>query len=177
MQAFSREFYNPNGIQAAPNPLPPDARPDIFMENIATVDESRWVPQADGVWFLPLTLGVTQGYYANLLRVRKSGVLSCHKHFGAVHAYVLKGRWFYLEHKEMYTEGSFLMEPPGETHTLVVPSDVPEMITWFHAVAGYIYLDGDRIIGHEDVFTKLAAARRHYEEKGLDQRELDRIIR
>lgn len=178
MQNYSREFHNPQGVEAAVDPLPRDARPDIFMANVAAADDSRWVRQADGVDFLPLCFGVTQGYYANLLRVRKSGVLSCHKHFGAVHAYVIKGRWFYLEHEEMYTEGSFIMEPPGETHTLIVPNDVPEMITWFHAVAGYIYYDKEgRITHHEDVFTKLEAARRHYEALRLDQRELDRLIR
>ncbi len=178
VQNYSREFHNPQGVEAAVDPLPRDARPDIFMANVAAADDSRWVRQADGVDFLPLCFGVTQGYYANLLRVRKSGVLSCHKHFGAVHAYVIKGRWFYLEHEEMYTEGSFIMEPPGETHTLIVPNDVPEMITWFHAVAGYIYYDKEgRITHHEDVFTKLEAARRHYEALRLDQRELDRLIR
>lgn len=177
MQVYSRKFHNPRGVQAAVNPLPPDARPDIFFGNLTDIDAVRWIPQADGVSFLPLCLGVTQGYYVNLLRVRKSGVLSCHKHFGAVHAVVLKGRWFYLEHEEMYTEGSFIMEPPGETHTLVVPDDVPEMVTWFHAMAGYIYLEDGSIIGHEDVFTKLDAARRHYEENGLDQRDLDKLIR
>lgn len=99
VQTFWREFHNPLGIQAAVGPLPPDARPDIFISNAAS-DAVRGVPQADGVEFLPLCLGVTQGYYANLLRVRNSGVLSCHKHFGAVHAYVIKGRWFCLEHEE-----------------------------------------------------------------------------
>lgn len=157
--------------------MPPDARHDIFIQDPMHVHDAYWVPQAEGVWFLPLCLGVTQGYYVNLLRVRKSGVLSCHKHLGAVHAHVLKGRWFYLEHPEVYSEGSFIMEPPGETHTLVVPEDISEMITWFHNTSGYIYLDGQDIIGHEDVFTKLAAARQHYEEQGLDQRILDRILR
>lgn len=174
---FSRDFHNPLGVQAARDPLPADARPDIFFQNVHDVDERMWVTQADGVQFLPLCFGVTQGYYVNLLRVRKSGVLSCHRHLGAVHAHVIKGRWFYMEHEEMYTEGSFIMEPPGEVHTLVVPGDVKEMITWFHSVAGYIYLDGDRITGYEDVFTKLAAARAHYEEHGLDQKQIDRLVR
>jgi hypothetical protein len=35
----------------------------------------------------------------NLLRVRKSGILSRHRHPGPVHAFVLKGSWRYLEHE------------------------------------------------------------------------------
>lgn len=39
-------------------------------------DEQSWVPQADGVWFKPLLLSATQGYYVNLLRVSRAGVLA-----------------------------------------------------------------------------------------------------
>ena len=35
-----------------------------------------WVPQAENVWFRPLCLNARPGYWMNLLRVRKSGVLS-----------------------------------------------------------------------------------------------------
>ena len=43
--------------------------------------------------------------------------------FGAqrmVHGFVLKGRWRYLEHDWVASAGSFVYEPPGEIHTLVV---------------------------------------------------------
>jgi 2,4'-dihydroxyacetophenone dioxygenase len=174
---LTRNFANPRGIQPAPNPVPAGARPEIFLQDVSDVPEERWVQQAENVAFLPLTFGVTQGYYVNLLRVRKSGVLSCHRHFGAVHAHVMKGRWFYLEHDWVATEGSFVMETPGETHTLVVPDDVPEMITWFHVAAGYVYFENGRITAYEDVFTKLQRAREHYEEFRLPQAELDRLVR
>src|SRR3546814_17069040 len=67
----------------------------------------------------------------NLLRVRKSGVLSRHRHPQAVHGFVLKGRWRYLEHDWEATEGSYVFEPPGETHTLYVQPDVEDRITDF----------------------------------------------
>lgn len=175
--SLSRAFANPRNIQPARQPLPPGARPEIFLQDIGSVPEPQWVPQTEHVAFLPLCFGVTQGYYVNLLRVRKSGVLSCHRHFGAVHAHVIKGRWFYMEHDWVATEGSFVMETPGETHTLVVPDDVPEMVTWFHVAAGYVYFEGERITGYEDVFTKLQRAREHYEEQGLPQADLDRLVR
>ena len=143
---------------------------DVFMPGVLDLDadEHLWVPQADGVWFKPLVLSVSQGYYVNLLRVRNSGVLSRHRHNGPVHAFTLRGRWHYLEHAWEASENGYAFEPPGETHTLVVPDDVPEMITLFHVTGGYVYVDPDGVaLGYEDVFTKLAAARRHYEAIGL----------
>jgi 2,4'-dihydroxyacetophenone dioxygenase len=61
-------------------------------------DEQEWVPQAQGVWFKPLLLNVSHGYYINILRVRALGVLSRHRHHGPVHAFTLRGTWRYLEH-------------------------------------------------------------------------------
>lgn len=168
----------PEGMKPFPFPLPPDARAEIIVDDLAADDERLWVPQSPGVWFRPLCLGVTQGYYVNLLRVRRSGVLSCHRHSGAVHACVLKGRWFYMEHEWVATEGSYVMEAPGETHTLVVPEGVTEMITWFHVTGGYVYVDSEnKPTGFEDVFTKLALARKHYAATGQDLNELERLIR
>ena len=48
---------------------------------------------------------------------------------------------------------------PGETHTLVVPEDVPDTITLFHVTGGYVYADPQgAALGYEDVFTKLESA-------------------
>lgn len=61
-----------------------------------------------------------------------------------------------------------MFEPPGETHTLVVPDDVQEMITLFHITGCMIYVDPWRKqTGYEDVFTKVAMCRRHYAENDL----------
>ena len=79
-------------------PNPPDALPEIVVESAIPTDERLWVPQAENVWFRPLCLNASQGYWMNLLKVRKSGVLSRHRHPQAVHGFVLKGRWRYLEH-------------------------------------------------------------------------------
>ena len=47
----------------------------------------------------------------------------------------------------------------GETHTLVVPEDVQEMVTLFHIDGGYTYVDPyGAALGYEDVFTKLENA-------------------
>lgn len=146
---------------------------DKFLE-----DDNLWVSTSESVSFKPLLLSTSGGYYINLLRVRKSGILSCHRHTGAVHAFVLKGRWFYLEHDWIAEEKSFAFEPPGETHTLYVPEDVTEMITLFTVHGGYTYVDQyGNATGYEDVFTKLEKTRAHYQNLGIPMIELERIIR
>ena len=91
-------------------------------------DDLLWVPQTASVSFRPLCFCVSAGYYVNLLRVRGAGLLSRHRHPGPVHGHVLKGSWQYLEHKWTATAGSYIYEPPGEIHTLVVPDGVEEMV-------------------------------------------------
>ena len=131
------------------------------MPHAIPQDERLWVPQAENVWFRPLCLNASQGYWMNLLRVRKSGVLSRHRHPQAVHGFVLKGRWRYLEHDWEAVEGSYVFEPPGETHTLYVPEDVEEMITYFQVNGVMYYTDPwGKGMGFEDVFTKIDMCRK-----------------
>ena len=82
-------------------------------------------------FFLELLLNTLQGQWCNLLRVRRAGILSRHLHPAPVHGYVIKGKWYYLEHDWVAETGSYVFEPPGEIHTLTVPADCPEMITFF----------------------------------------------
>jgi quercetin dioxygenase-like cupin family protein len=141
-------------------------------------DERDWVPQAPDVSFKPLLLNVTQGYFINILRVCASGVLSRHRHYGPVHAFTLRGTWRYLEHDWVASAGDYAFEPPGETHTLVVPDDVQEIATLFHVTGGYAYIDPYGVVlGYEDVFTKLEEASRHYESIGLGKDYVRRLIR
>ena len=57
-------------------PFPKEAQEEIVIPDAIPVDERLWVPQAENVWFRPLCLNRSQGYWMNILRVRKSGVLS-----------------------------------------------------------------------------------------------------
>ena len=114
--------------------------PELALRAIPD-DERVWVPQAKDVWFRPLLLNTVTGGWCNLLRVRKSGVLSRHRHPMVVVGYVIRGKWRYLEHDWTADEGSFVYEPPGEIHTLVVPDDCAEMITFFNISGAMIYLD------------------------------------
>jgi len=141
-------------------------------------DERVWVPQAPDVWFRPLLLNTVSGGWCNLLRVRRSGVLSRHRHPMIVTGYVIKGRWRYLEHDWIAEEGSFVYEPPGEVHTLIVPEDCREMITFFNISGAMIYLDArDNVTGYEDVWTKIDMCRAHYERNGLGSDYVRQFVR
>ena len=159
-------------------PFPPDAQDEIVIPDAIAKDERIWVPQADHVSFRPLCLNRSQGYWMNLLRVRKSGVLARHRHPQPVHGFVLKGRWHYLEHDWVAEEGGYVFEPPGETHTLVVPDDVEEMITYFQVNGVMLYVDPyGNTMGYEDVFTKIDMCRKHYAEVGLGEDFVNQFIR
>jgi len=159
-------------------PMPQNALPEIVIPSAIPEDDKLWVKQAENVYFRPLCLNASQGYWMNLLKVTKSGVLSRHRHPNAVHGFVLKGRWHYLEHDWEAKEGSYVYEPPGETHTLVVPEDVEEMITFFQVNGIMSYVDPwGKLLGYEDVFTKIDLCRKHFINIGLGENYVDQFIR
>ena len=112
-----------------------DGIDEIFVQDaFANDDERLWVPLAPGRWSRPLCLNVSQGYWVHLTKVVGGGFLSRHRHPAPVHGFVIKGQWRYLEKDWVATPGSYLFEPPGEIHTLVVDEDCDEMITLFHNI-------------------------------------------
>ena len=50
---------------------PKESFPELVVPNAIPVDERLWVPQAENVWFRPLCLSASRGYWMNLLRVRR----------------------------------------------------------------------------------------------------------
>jgi hypothetical protein len=164
----------------APSPVAIPAaamlRPEIALAAIPD-DERVWVPQAPGVEFRPLFLNTVIGQWLNLLRVRRSGIISRHRHPGAVFGYVLAGKWHYYEHPWVAEAGHFVYEPPGEIHTLAVPEDCDEMITFFNISGAMIYVDeAGHQVGYEDVYTKIELCRAHYAANGLGAEFVDQFI-
>lgn len=160
------------------HPQPAESPPELVIPRTIPEDERIWVPQQPNVWMRPLLLCASRGYWVNLLRVRRRGILSRHRHPQPVHAHVLKGRWRYLEHDWVAEEGGYVYEAPGETHTLVVDDDVEEMITMFQVNGAMIYVDPEgATMGYDDVFTKIEMCRRHYEAVGLGAGFVDQFIR
>ncbi|GIR61272.1 MAG: cupin [Pseudomonadota bacterium] len=121
-------------------PMPKEALSEIVVPDaLAKEDDRMWVQQAQNVYFRPLCLNISQGYWMNLLKVTKSGVLSRHRHPNPVHGFVLKGRWHYLEHDWIAEEGSYVFEPPGKPIPVV-----PMMWTndyLFSGEGGDVYVD------------------------------------
>lgn len=149
-------------------PQPWGMAPDMIIHDAVSGDERLWAPLGPDIWSRPLHLNAVGGFYVHLLRVRRSGVLQRHRHSGQVHAYVIKGRWYYLEHDWVAEEGSYVFEPPGETHTLTVPDDVTEMITLFTVHGSLMYVDPQgNAEGYDDVFTRIEKYRAHFESVGL----------
>src|SRR6476646_5894978 len=155
-------------------PQPPGIRPALVIPDVWPRDEKLRVPLSDGVWSRPLHFNVTAGQYTHLMRVTRAGIIARHRHTGPVFAHILKGRWHYLEHDWVAEEGGFAFEPPGETHTLVVPEGCEEMITTFDVRGALIYVDPDGTpIGYDDVFTRLEKTRRHFAEQGIPEAALE----
>jgi 2,4'-dihydroxyacetophenone dioxygenase len=159
--------------------VPSSADVPLEIAVAAVPDDDRvWVPQAPDVWFRPLMFNTVIGQWCNLLKVTRSGIVSRHRHPGAVFGFVLTGKWKYYEHDWVADAGSFVYEPPGEIHTLAVPEDCTEMVTFFNISGAMVYVDENgRQNGYEDAFTKIDMCRRHYAEVGLGREYVDQFIR
>jgi hypothetical protein len=127
-------------------------RPDRAVDP----DTLPWVPQGDRVWFKPLRFDLANGRWVNLLRITGGGKVNRHRHSGGqVLGFCLQGSWHYLEREWVARPGTFVYEPPGDIHTLVV-DDAEEMQTLFLLEGVVQYLDDDdNVIYQDDVFTKL----------------------
>jgi hypothetical protein len=152
-----------------------------FITNTNLNDDTLWVPYADGVWFQPCCFNVTSGGFSLVLKGLPGSMVGTHYHIGGVHGYTMRGRWRYLEHDWIAEPGTYIYEPAGEAHTLVITEDSPEpMIAFFVVEGGLIYLDkptNGGFTAYEDGFTLLELTRKHYREAGLDARKLDLLVR
>ena len=120
-------------------------------------DELPWVPQGENVWFKPLRFDRANGRWVNVLKVSGGGRVNRHRHSGGqVLGYCLRGSWHYLERDWVARPGTFVYEPPGDIHTLVVDEAAGEMQTLFLLEGVVQYLDDDdNLVYQDDVFTKL----------------------
>ena len=113
-----------------------------FITNTNLDDDRLWVPYANGVWFQPCCFNVTSGGFTVVLKGLPGSMVGTHYHVGTVHGYTMRGHWRYLEHDWIAKPGTYIYEPAGEAHTLVITEDSPEpMITLFVVGGGLVYLD------------------------------------
>jgi 2,4'-dihydroxyacetophenone dioxygenase len=136
-------------------------------------DELPWVPQGDRVWFKPLRFDLANGRWVNVLKITGGGKVNRHRHSGGqVLGYCLQGSWHYLEREWVARPGTFVYEPPGDIHTLVV-DEAEEMQTLFLLEGVVQYLDDeDNVIYQDDVFTKLERYLQYCRSEGIEPQDL-----
>ena len=158
--------------------VPQDMTDELFWKDgLSPNDERLWVPNGPGRWSRPLCLNVSQGYWVHITKVTEAGIVSRHRHPAPVHGFVIEGKWRYIERDWEATAGSYLYEPPGDVHTLVV-DEGESMKTLFHNSGALLYCDEDgKTIGSTDVFDRVQAARDHFEDVGLGSDFVKRFIR
>jgi len=144
-------------------------------------DERRWIPFAPGAWFQPCQFTLSSGGFIVILKAAPGAQIPAHYHATSVVGYTLRGTWHYLEHDWVAKPGTFIYEPAGEAHTLVVDAAATEPImVLFVVTGGFIYIDNakdGKMVAYDDGFTILEIAREHYKKVGLDPALLDAMIR
>ena len=158
---------------------PPDMLPEIVRAgSLSTNDDKHWIPLGNEIYSLPLCLNVSEGYWVHLLKARQAGFINRHRHSSPVHVFTLKGRWHYPEKDWIAEAGTYVFEPPGDTHTLMVPEGGAEMMFMANVKGTLLYVDeGGNPTGFDDVFSRIEAARSHYSAIGLSSDYVRRFIR
>lgn len=158
--------------------LPPEAAHELLI-HMEDDDERAWVPRGKNVWFRPLMFNVTQGSWVNITWAEGGEeAISRHRHPAPVTAYTLEGTWGYVEHDWTAKPGTFLFEPAGETHTLIVKPPENRFKVLFHNYGPILKVDeyGNQT-GYEDVFTRLEWCKEHYRKVGLGEEFATRLCR
>ncbi|MBA3943306.1 MAG: 2,4'-dihydroxyacetophenone dioxygenase family protein [Herpetosiphonaceae bacterium] len=136
-------------------------------------DELPWVPQGERVWYKPLRFDLTNGRWVNLLKVTGGGKVNRHRHSGGqVLGYCIQGSWHYLEREWVARPGTFIYEPPGDIHTLMVDGH-EDMLTLFLLEGVVQYLDDDdNLIYQDDVFSKMERYLTFCRQQGIEAKDL-----
>ena len=96
-----------------------------YVVDVNLEESGPWIPYAEGVWVQLCRFNVTTGGFTVVLKGLPGAKLGVHYHTGTVHGFTLRGHWRYLEHDWIAKPGTFIFEPAGEAHTLVITDDSP----------------------------------------------------
>lgn len=89
-----------------------------------------------GMKLWPLYMDAGAGVWVLYARYGAGTRMPRHFHTGQVHFFTAKGHWHYAEYPDdVQREGSYLYEPPGSVHSLVIPEDA-ESVEGFMVVSG-----------------------------------------
>lgn len=160
----------------------PNVVRDTFRHNELLLDagggdDREWVPAAmEGVWMRPLLFDTVAGAWTNVVRIRCEGPISRHVHASPVQAYVISGSWRYLERDWIARAGHYLLEPAGDSHTLIGLPGGSETLFWI--TGSLVELgDDDRPVAYSDVFTRIEQAAAHFASVGLGRDYVRQFIR
>ena len=106
-------------------------------------DDIPWV-QAGDLELKVVQVKVEEGLWVVRNRFKAGAAVQKHRHTGPVYAFTLSGAWKYAESDYTNTAGSYLYEPAGSVHTLVVPAENTEPTdVWFTIYGANLNLDAD----------------------------------
>ena len=133
-----------------------------------------YVDLGDGTSIQVLQIDLAQGLWILKTRFEPGVEIPKHYHTGPVFAVTFSGTWHYKEYPQFKnTAGSYLFEPAGSVHTLVVPADqdAPTEV-WFAIYGANVNIDengavtsmitADAVLG---VYRELCAAAGHPDPK------------
>jgi 2,4'-dihydroxyacetophenone dioxygenase len=154
------------GNQTYPRVVPPAEMAPELIVHTQDDDERMWMPVSERVWVRPLLFNPM------------TGIVSRHRHPTPVTGYTREGSWGYIEHDWVAGPGTFITEPAGETHTLVVHPSAGHMKVFFHAWGPFLYVDEDgNVTQYTDVFTRIRDYKDHCRKVGLGDAFVDAMIR
>jgi len=106
--------------------------------------ELPFVNLGDGTELQLLQVDVEAGLWVIRSRFQPGTIVPTHKHTGEVFAFTLAGSWKYVEYPEVNVAGSYLYEPAGSIHTLMVPEE-NDVVTdvWFAIYGANLNLGPD----------------------------------
>ena len=122
-------------------------------------DELPFVTIDEGIELQLLQVDIPNGLWVIRNRFQPGSKVQKHKHTGQVFAFTQSGSWKYAEYPEVNKAGSYLFEPAGSEHTLIVPDTNTEVTdVWFAIYGANLNLDADgKVESVTDAVSILAA--------------------
>src|SRR5262245_12921450 len=132
-------------------------------------DELPFAPVPDGTMLKVLQVREREGLWIIQTIFPAGYEVQTHKHTGPVWGYTVSGAWKYKEYDYVNRAGSFLYEPAGSIHTLMVPADTVGVTdVWFQIYGANLNLDADgNITLVTDASTVLRSYMNRCEQQGL----------
>lgn len=106
-------------------------------------DDLPFVDLGDGVTLQLLQVDLANGVWVIRNHFAPGTQVQTHKHTGHVYAFTQTGSWHYAETPDQLSvAGSYLYEPAGSVHTLIVPDTNPgDTDVWFTIHGANLNLD------------------------------------